>query len=213
MDAKAHWEGVYRSKRADDVSWFQPEAATSLALIRRAATEPAASIIDIGGGASRLVDGLVSAGYRHLTVLDLSGAALAESRRRLGHAGADVTWLEGDVLSAELPAGGFDVWHDRALFHFLTDAEDRSRYVAQVRRALKPGGSVIIATFADDGPTRCSGLPVVRYAPETLQGEFGPDFPLIESEREAHGTPAGATQMFVYCRFKRTGQDGHNDSQ
>ncbi|OFW15739.1 MAG: methyltransferase [Acidobacteria bacterium RIFCSPLOWO2_12_FULL_67_14] len=199
MDLKAHWETVYRTKRPHEVSWFQREARMSLELIRRIAPEPASAIVDVGGGASTLVDGLLAAGYRRITVLDLSAAALTEARRRLGSASAEVNWVEADILAADLPRAAFDVWHDRAVFHFLTTAGDRARYVAQARLAVKPGGYVLVATFADDGPTRCSGLPVTRYTPVELHGEFGSGFRLVESRREEHVTPAGATQAFVYC--------------
>ena len=199
MDGKAHWEAVYQTRRPDQVSWFQPEARLSLDLIRAAAPNLTSQIIDIGGGASTLVDGLLDAGYLDITVLDLSATALTHARRRLG-AGADrVLWIEADVLADNLPPVSFDLWHDRAVFHFLTSAEDRERYVAQVRRAVRPGGYVLVATFADDGPTQCSGLPVIRYAPNALHGTFGTDFRLLTSRRETHVTPAGVEQPFTYC--------------
>jgi SAM-dependent methyltransferase len=201
MNAKAHWESVYQSKRPDEVSWFQPDPVTSLDLIRRVAPDPASAILDIGGGTSRLAGALIAAGYQNVTVLDLSAAALAASRERLGVAGASVHWLEDDVLTAEFPSAAFDVWHDRALFHFLTDTSDRARYVEQMRKAVTPGGAVIIATFADDGPTRCSGLPVVRYAIDGLSAELGTPFQLVGHVREAHVTPGGSTQAFVYGLF------------
>jgi SAM-dependent methyltransferase len=199
MDPKAHWEMIYRTKRPHEVSWFQREATISLALIRRVAPDLAARIIDVGGGASTLVDGLVTAGYRGVTVLDLSPSALELARQRLGAAAHEVTWLEADALSAELPRGHFDVWHDRAVFHFLTAAIDRSRYIEQVRKSVRRGGYVLVATFADDGPTRCSGLPVARYSAGALHHQFGPAFRLVESIREEHVTPAGRTQAFTYC--------------
>jgi SAM-dependent methyltransferase len=158
--------------------------------------------LDAGGGASVLVDGLLHAGYHEITVLDVSAAALDVARARLGPAAGGVTWLDADVLDAALPHAAFDVWHDRAVFHFLTEAADRARYVEHVRHALKPGGHVVIATFADDGPTKCSGLPVVRYTPSALQAAFGGQFLLVESLREAHVTPSGTTQAFVYCLFR-----------
>jgi SAM-dependent methyltransferase len=169
MNNRAHWEAIYKTKEPHEVSWFQREATISLALIRQIAPASASAVIDVGGGASTLVDGLLAAGYRNVTVLDFSLAALAEARRRSGPAGAAVYWLEADVLDADLPRFGFDVWHDRAVFHFLTAVTDRARYVAQVRRAVKPGGHLLVATFAQDGPTRCSGLPVVRYTPTALR--------------------------------------------
>ena len=202
MDSKAHWEAIYRTKTPQEVSWFQPEARASLDLIRRVAPALTASILDVGGGASRLVDGLLEAGYSNVYVLDLSGAALSHSRLRLGATAARVPWIEADLLTADLPRATFDIWHDRALFHFLTAPADRARYVAQVRHAVRSGGHVVVGTFAEDGPTRCSGLPVVRYTPEALADEFGPDFRLIDSLRDEHRTPAGARQAFVFCVFR-----------
>lgn len=199
MNPKTHWDTVYTSKRPDEVSWFQREPTVSLELIRKAAPSLAAAIIDVGGGASVLVDRLLGAGYRDVTVLDVSQAALDVARERLASAAASVTWLDADILTAALPQAAFDVWHDRALFHFLTDADDRARYIRQARQSLKPGGSIVIATFAHDGPTKCSGLPVVRYTTDGLQQEFGAAFRLVETVREEHVTPSGSTQAFVYC--------------
>jgi 2-polyprenyl-3-methyl-5-hydroxy-6-metoxy-1,4-benzoquinol methylase len=199
MDRHEHWETVYRTKGPDQVSWFQAEARLSRELITRAAPNRDAAIIDIGAGASTLVDGLLSAGYHQMTVVDISAAALALAKTRLGAAAAPVTWQAADVLAAEFPAQRFDVWHDRAVFHFLTDPADRARYVAQVRHAVRPGGIVLVATFAEDGPLKCSGLEVARYAPDALHAEFGEGFTLMESHRELHTTPSGATQAFTYC--------------
>lgn len=199
-----HWEHVYRTKGPDQVSWFQAEARLSRELIERHAPARESRIIDIGAGASTLVDGLLAAGYRELTVLDLSSAALDIARRRIGDAANAVQWLAADVLTVELPAQQFDVWHDRAVFHFLTSATDRARYVAQVRHAVRPGGLVIVATFAEDGPTRCSGLDVARYSAGALHAEFGSGFTLLHSEREVHTTPSGAVQAFTYCLCRAT---------
>ncbi len=165
----------------------------------RIAPDRGAAILDVGAGASTLVDGLLASGYRAITVLDLSAAALVQARQRLGRGAAGVTWLEADVLTARLPAAAFDVWHDRAVFHFLTWEADRRQYISQVRHAVRPGGFVMVATFAEDGPTRCSGLEVARYSPTTLQGEFGPEFTTVESRRDEHHTPKGAVQAFTYC--------------
>lgn len=198
MDPKQHWESVYRKRDPAEVSWFQAEATLSLALIREAAPI-SAHIIDVGGGSSTLVDGLLAAGYRGITVLDLSAAALDHARRRLGALAPEVNWMVADILTAFLPDHGIDVWHDRAVFHFLTEAVDRERYVAQVKSAMRPGGVVLVATFADDGPTRCSGLPVARYSAGELHDQFGPDFRLLSSQREEHVTPQGVLQSFVYC--------------
>ena len=199
MDPRAHWQKVYETKKPTEVSWYQPAARVSSSLIRRVAPDRSAAIIDVGGGASTLVDGLLAAGYSSVSVLDVSSAALAQASERLGGDAARVTWLEADVLDAALPASAYDVWHDRAVFHFLTEAADRERYVKQVRRSVRPGGYVMVATFASDGPTKCSGLEVARYAPEELHGEFGSDFQLVDSAREEHHTPTGAVQPFIYC--------------
>lgn len=205
MDSKAHWDRVYRSTSPEQVSWYQPELTLSLGLIRRAVPDTSAAIIDVGGGASTLVDGLLAAGYHRLTVLDLSGAALAAAQARLGAAAASVVWLDADVLATPFRGEAFDLWHDRAVFHFLTRPSDRRRYVAQVERAVLPGGHLLIATFAPDGPSRCSGLEVARYSPEELHAELGVGFRLISSHREEHRTPDGRTQAFLYCLF-RTGE-------
>jgi len=199
MDSKAHWETIYKTKLPEEVSWFQREATVSLALIQRITKDTSSPIIDVGGGTSRFIDGLLAAGYSKVSILDLASTALAEARLRLGPAGAGVTWIEADVLEADLPQAGFDVWHDRAVFHFLTTRADHARYIAQVRRAVRPGGYVMIATFAHDGPTHCSGLPVARYTPHTLHHEFGSGFRLVDSVREEHLTPSGARQAYVYC--------------
>ncbi|MGH7703917.1 MAG: class I SAM-dependent methyltransferase [Gemmatimonadales bacterium] len=163
-------------------------------LIAEAAPDHDAFVLDVGGGPSTVVDGLLRLGYRHVGVLDLSRAALAHSQARLGSTTAQVTWYEADILTVDLPAGGVDVWHDRAVFHFLTDPADRDRYITQVRRSVRPGGHVLVATFGEDGPTRCSGLEVARYSPESLHSAFGPEFRLLKSIREDHLTPTGAHQ-------------------
>ena len=199
MDFKAHWESIYRNKLPTQVSWYQVHARRSLDLIRRVSPPPDGSIIDVGGCASTLIDDLLDAGYHDLTVLDLSAAALAVARARLGSRANAVRWIEADVLDASLPKTGYTVWHDRAAFHFLTDPADRARYVAKVSEAVRPGGFVLVATFADDGPTRCSGLEVARYSPGALHAEFGTPFQLMASEREVHITPAGVRQAFIYC--------------
>ncbi len=204
MDRHEHWEQVYRTKGPDQVSWFQAEARLSRELIASVAPDRDSTIIDIGAGASTLVDGLLGLGYRQVTVMDLSAAALALAKARLGAGAEAVTWQAADVLRVRLPAHAFDIWHDRAVFHFLTDASDRARYVAQVRHAVRPGGIVLVATFAEDGPLRCSGLEVARYAPHELHAQFGDDFTLLDSHRELHTTPSGATQAFTYCVCRLT---------
>ena len=205
MDTKAHWEHVYRTRNIEEVSWHQRTPRISLDLIRRVAPAFDARIIDVGGGASSLVDHLLRDGYSRITVLDVSEAALRHAHERLGPAAETVTWIDGDVRTAELPEVAFDVWHDRAVFHFLTEKADRQLYVAQARRAVRPGGHLIVATFADDGPTRCSGLPVARYSAEELSGEFGDSFQLIDTVRELHVTPSGAQQSFIYCLWEAIG--------
>lgn len=200
---KTHWDRVYADRDEEAVSWFQPRPETSLALLGVAGLDAGASVIDVGGGASRLVDHLLDAGFERLTVLDVSAEALARSRARLGARAERVTWIESDVTTAELPEKAYDFWHDRAVFHFLTDAEDRRVYAELLAGSLRPGGWAVVATFAEDGPTRCSGLPVVRYSPEALSAELGPVLELHETRREDHVTPAGKTQSFVYCLFRR----------
>lgn len=200
-----HWEQVYRTRAPEQVSWYQPLARNSLELIRRAAPDCAAAIIDIGGGASTLVDSLIDASYRDVTVLDLASDALAIARARLGARADTLHWVTADILDAELPAVRYDIWHDRAAFHFLTSPDDRARYVAQVRHALKPGGRLVMATFAPDGPPRCSGLDVVRYSAESLADELGAAFELLESIREEHRTPSGAIQRFQYSLLRDVG--------
>jgi SAM-dependent methyltransferase len=199
MDPKSYWEHIYRSKLPTQVSWYQPHALRSLDLIRRVNPAPNGAILDVGGGASTLVDDLLDAGYQDITDLDLSPTALAEARARLGTRASTVRWIEADILDASLPKGAYSVWHDRAVFHFLTAPADRAQYVAQVRAALRPGGFVLVATFADDGPTRCSGLEVARYSAEALHAELGAPFRLMASEREEHVTPGGVRQSFLYC--------------
>lgn len=196
-----HWETVYETKATDQVSWFRPHLETSLSLIERATGgNRAASIIDVGGGASTLVDDLLERGYRKLTVLDISHVALDLARKRQPDALAKaVRWLRADVTQPGLPLHAYDVWHDRAVFHFLTSPEDRLAYVRNVAGAVKPGGHVIVSTFGPEGPTKCSGLDVMRYDAAGLHGEFGPRFRLVESSREIHATPFGTTQQFLYC--------------
>lgn len=203
MQPKQHWEQVYTSKSTDAVSWFQPHAALSLDLIRATGLGKDAGIIDVGGGASTLVDDLLANGYNDLTVLDLSIHALEAARRRLGKDENMVRWIEADITEVDLPTKRYDIWHDRAVFHFLTTPEQREAYVQTVFRSVKPGGHVIVATFAEDGPLECSGLPVMRYRPEELHDQFGEAFTLLKHTKEAHHTPAGKVQQFVYCYCRR----------
>lgn len=199
MQSKSHWENVYTIKSENEVSWFQEHAGMSLKLIEQTGVSKSAQIIDVGGGASTLVDDLLDKGYGNLTVLDLSGAALEAAKRRLRAKAQRVRWLEANILEAALPEQAYDIWHDRAVFHFLTKPQERKAYVEVVLRSVKPGGHVIVATFAEDGPEKCSGLPVMRYSADQLHGEFGAPFDLLGKEREEHHTPAGVIQRFVYC--------------
>jgi len=203
MDPETHWEAIYRTKDVHAVSWFQAEARRSLDLITSINPDRSAQIIDVGAGASVLVDNLLAAGYGDISVLDVSEAALQISRDRIGTDSSRVKWIRADVLRAHLDEGAYAVWHDRAVFHFLTDAADRQAYVEQVRRAVRPGGHVLVATFAEDGPEYCSGLPVVRYSADGLHSEFGSDFQFVRSEHEDHRTPGGAEQSFLYCLCRR----------
>jgi SAM-dependent methyltransferase len=204
MDRQAHWENVYQRRKPDDVSWFQIEPRVSLNLIGRAGIEHDDCVIDIGGGASALIDHLVTLEYRCLAVLDISASALAVARGRLGAHASRVEWLTADITEFE-PAKTYALWHDRAVFHFLIDAADRQRYVRAMEKALSAGGQAIIATFGEDGPTRCSDLPVERYSPERLAETLGSRFELVESVAEEHRTPKGVVQHFCYCRFHCSG--------
>lgn len=199
MTTQAHWENVYQTKAVDDVSWYRPHLEVSLRLIADAAPEAGSAVIDVGGGEATLVDDLVVRGYSDVTVLDISPAAIDVAKARLGTSAAAVHWITGDITAVELEAARYDVWHDRAVFHFLTSADDRAAYVRQVARAVRRGGHVIVATFGPEGPEKCSGLDVVRYDAEHLHGEFGPKFRLLDSVTELHETPWGTSQQFMYC--------------
>ncbi len=203
MDARTHWQQVYTGKAATQLSWFQDHAALSLRLIASTGLAPSASIIDVGGGASTLLDDLLAAGFRKLSVLDLSAAALAVAAQRIGSRAAEVRWIEADVLDAALPESGYELWHDRAVFHFLGSDSERRIYIKQLRRALKPDGWLLLATFAEDGPMRCSGLPVTRYRIDELDALFADSFRLVEHAHESHRTPGGAEQKFVYGLWRR----------
>jgi 2-polyprenyl-3-methyl-5-hydroxy-6-metoxy-1,4-benzoquinol methylase len=199
VDAKTHWDKVYTTKAPESVSWYRAHLETSLALVERAAEACSASIIDIGGGESTLVDDLLLRGYKNLTVLDVSQTGIEVTKKRLGSAAEQVRWLVGDIVEIELEQHAFDLWHDRAVFHFLTTPERRLAYVRQVTRAVKPGGHVVVSTFGPEGPTKCSGLDVMRYDAESLHSEFGGHFRLVESSKELHKTPFGTAQQFLYC--------------
>ena len=199
MSGHDHWEAIYGSKGPQDVSWYRPHLDRSLKFIDLARLSPDAAIIDVGGGASTLVDDLLVRGYDDVTVLDLSETAIAQAKARLGSSAARVTWIVGDITRADLPEHRYDFWHDRAVFHFLTKEVDRQQYVAHVRHALKPGGHIVVATFGLEGPERCSGLPVARYSPQGIHDRFGIQFAKIGSDAEVHQTPWGSEQEFVYC--------------
>lgn len=201
MNRREHWQDVYRSKAVESVSWYQATPEPSLGLIRAHAA-PNQRIVDVGAGASGLVDALLAAGFGNLTVLDVSDEALAKSRARLGVAAARVNWVAADVTTWR-PNAACDLWHDRAVFHFLTEADDRRKYRETLAAALAPGGQAIIATFAADGPEKCSGLPVMRYDAPALAAELGAAFVLEESLRHEHTTPAGKVQPFTFCRLRR----------
>lgn len=199
---QAHWQGVYENKHDSEVSWFQEKPASSIHLIERAGFDRVARIIDIGGGASRLVDHLVDLGYVDVTVLAVAEAALAKARARLGSRAERVQWFVADVTRWR-PISVFDIWHDRAVFHFLVNAKDRKAYAAVMAAAVRAGGQAIVGTFALDGPERCSGLPVCRYDAKGLEAEFVPCFRTVETFSEDHITPAGKTQKFLFCRMSR----------
>lgn len=203
MRRTQHWNDIYQAMQATDVSWFQTTPTTSLSLVADSGVMTTAPLIDVGGGASTLIDHLLAAGYEDITVLDIAKSALAQANARLGTDAADVHWLVGDVTTIALPENQFALWHDRAVFHFLTDVAERARYVAQVERVIRPNGTLIVATFAEDGPERCSNLPVQRYSTEQLAAQFGRSFTLEQTAHEAHTTPWGSVQKFVYVRLRR----------
>jgi SAM-dependent methyltransferase len=199
---ESHWANVYATKAADSVGWYQRSAEASLEMIRASGIAPDTPIIDIGGGASVLAGELLNGGFKDVSVLDIAEGALAIVKSRLGSRARDVHWIVADILDWT-PARAYGLWHDRAVFHFLTEAKDRATYRAALEKGLAPGGTLIVATFAPEGPERCSGLPVQRWSPESLAQELGPNFALLESKREQHRTPGGTVQHFIWCRFKR----------
>jgi trans-aconitate methyltransferase len=202
MDRQQHWNGVYTTKGERQVSWFEASPDTSMQMIEGAGLASDSCVLDVGGGESRLVDALLDRGVTCIAVLDVAHAALDRARTRLGAKAARVYWIEADLVS-EWSWKPVDIWHDRAVFHFLTEREDRERYSARLAEMVKPGGSAIIATFAPEGPEKCSGLPVTRYSPETLGAELGDRFTLVESRPHVHTTPFGTTQAFQYSRFRK----------
>ena len=199
MDTRTHWDKIYTNKAPNQVSWYRRHLETSLALIIRATNDRTASVIDVGGGESTLVDDLLDQGFQNITVLDLSEAAMEVNKTRLREKASSVRWIIADITRIELEPNVYDVWHDRAVFHFLTAREQRAAYVRQVAHSVKPGGHIIVSTFGPEGPIKCSGLDVVRYDADSLHHEFGMRFRLVESSKEVHQTPFGTTQQFLYC--------------
>lgn len=202
-DPKLHWENIYKIKSSSDVSWYQPHLEKSLELILELGIPKDSGIIDVGGGASTLPDDLLSEGFSNITVLDISGEALEVSKKRLANKAHAIQWLEADITTAKLKSNHYSLWHDRAVFHFLTSQEDRQKYVNTLRNAVKSQGHVLIATFGLNGPLKCSGLEIVRYSAEGLQKELGQEFQLEKQLTETHSTPFNTTQEFLYCLFKR----------
>lgn len=202
MTSKDHWEQIYATKSVEQMSWTQRRPDLSLELIAASGVAPDAGILDVGGGTSPLAGDLLDAGYAPIGVLDIAGEAIERSRAQLGDRGSDVEWFEADVTRF-VPPHRFGLWHDRAVFHFLTEPADRRRYVEALERTLTPDGFVILATFAPDGPEKCSGLPVVRYDAMALSAELGPWFALFDTRREMHSTPWQSEQRFIYSLFRR----------
>lgn len=203
MQEKQHWENVYSSKTPESVSWFQLHANDSLSLIRNTKVDKHAAIIDVGGGASTLVDDLLADGYTNLTVLDLSITAINLAKQRLGNLASSVKWIEGDIMNIDFSENKFDIWHDRAVFHFFLTPNERNKYVKQAVDALKKNGYVIIGSFAQNGPEKCSGLPTMRYNASTLNDQFGDPFILIEHNKKVHTTPFNTEQKFVFCSLRK----------
>ena len=204
MSQREHWENVYNNNTPDQLGWYEPHLETSLGWIKALDLDLAAQIIDVGGGASALADDLLDLGYHSITVVDLSGRALALARQRLGPDAGKVHWLEGDITSLPLAASQYDLWHDRAVFHFLTTAPGRQHYREVLVRALRPGGDLIMATFAPEAPPQCSGLPVQRYSAEELSAMLGVEFELLRHKKQMHITPGGVEQMYLYCHFRKS---------
>lgn len=203
MDPKAHWDNLYSTNRPEQLGWYEPHLRISLEMIAAAQLGKDARIIDVGGGASTVVDDLLDQGFEHITVLDLSEAALSLSRSRLGDRASKIQWLEADITSTQLPLSYYDLWHDRAVFHFLTSSADRRKYARTMRSSVKPHGHIVIGTFSPQAPPKCSGLNVQRYSPELLHQELGKDLQLHDHRFEVHVTPGGVEQTYGYCRFQK----------
>ncbi len=204
MNRKDHWEHVYSTRSIEKLGWYEPHLQTSLDWIKELSLDADAPIIDVGGGVSTLADDLLQAGYRSVTVLDVSARALSAIKTRMGKEAAQVTWIEGDITSVDLPLNHYELWHDRAVFHFLTMPEQQQKYRENLSKALKPDGSLIIGTFALEAPPQCSGLPIQRYSPERLEDTLGREFVLKRHRKELHITPSGVEQMYLYCHFQKT---------
>ena len=203
MNLKNHWETVYQTKSDSQVSWFSEHLDNSLRMILQTGVGRESAVIDVGGDTSTVADDLLENGFADVSVLDISAKALEKSKDRLRKKAALIEWIEADITEAALPENYYDVWHDRAVFHFLTEREDRRKYVELVMRSLKVGGHIIVASFGLNGPAKCSGLDVVRYSPDAMRDEFGGDFKLVKSLSETHRTPFGTTQEFVYCYCRK----------
>lgn len=204
MNRKEHWEKVYATKSVDQVSWYREHLENSLQMIIGTGVDKTAAIIDVGGGASTLVDDLLNDGFGDVAVLDISSKAIEKSEERLGNQSEKVDWIVADITKAVLPENYYDVWHDRAVFHFLIEAADRRKYVELVMKSVKVGGHIIVASFGENGPQKCSGLDVVRYNPDSMHSEFGNDFELVKSLTETHKTPFDTTQEFIYCYCRKS---------
>lgn len=203
MNRKDHWEHVYSTGTIEKLGWYEPHLQTSLDWIKELSSDADAPIIDVGGGASTLADDLLHAGYRSVTVLDISARALKAIKTRMGKEAELVTWIEGDITSVELPTNHYELWHDRAVFHFLTIPEQQQKYRENLSKALKPDGSLIIGTFALEAPPKCSGLPIQRYSPKRLGDTLGREFVLKRHRKELHITPSGVEQMYLYCHLQK----------
>ena len=203
MNHNKHWEQTYSSNQTEALGWYTPHLQTSLSWIQELGLDANAPIIDVGGGASTLVDDLLEAGQRSITVLDISDKALSLARARLGEKAKLVKWLEGNITSLDLPTQYYELWHDRAVFHFLTEPEQQEKYRDRLLNALKPGGHLIIGTFTTEAPPKCSGLPVQRYNQEQLENTLGGEFELMRHNKELHITPGGVEQMYLYCHFRK----------
>ena len=203
MTRKDHWEQVYSTRLAEKLGWYKPHLETSMNWIAELGLDKSARIIDVGCGASTLVDDLLDAGFESIAVLDISDSALAVSKKRLGRQADMVMWLSGDVTSTTLPPDYFELWHDRAVLHFLTEPDQQAQYRDSLLKSLRPGGHAIVGAFSSEAPPKCSGLPVRRYEPDQLAELLGSDFEPVRHHKELHVTPGGVEQMYVYCQFRR----------